>query len=226
MKFLWAFVLALVALAAVFFFSSNTKHPIVSAQDAIPNEPIAIPAAMTAPAIAPIAAVAEVPQATATKTVASNAVELVRRIDARTIELAGKYRVTGNGTEADPYRVSWELLMSASQTVDASKGALQPPKWIELLDGMWIEISAYYSTVVRAESVDELLLTFNRWDGCCIGLPPTPFDSIEAKLSQPMRMTGLHLTRYGTFRGKLAVSPFATAGFLLGFYRLDAVSQM
>ncbi len=143
------------------------------------------------------------------------------RIDARTIELAGKYRVTGNGTHEDPYRVTWELLMSASQSIDASNGKLTPPKWIALLDGMWIEISAYYSTVVRKESVDELLLTFNRWDGCCIGLPPTPFDSIEMKLTSPMRMTGLHLTRYGTFRGQLHVSPIAAAGFLLGFYQLS-----
>ena len=36
-----------------------------------------------------------------------------------------------------------------------------------------------------------------------------------------MRMTGLHLTRFGTFRGQLHISPLSAAGFLLGLYRVE-----
>jgi len=201
MKFVWIVIVALLFGGAVLFLlptSTNNAAPLAPTplpQPTIIDAPIATPPAVTQ--------------------------EIIHRIDARTIELAGKYRVVGNGTEADPYIVSWELLLSASTTINAATGALEAPKWVMLLDGQWIEISAYYSTVVRKESVDELLLTLNRWDGCCIGLPPTPFDSIEAKLASPIRLTGLHLTRFGTFRGQLTISPMHVAGFLLGLYRIE-----
>ncbi len=221
MKYFWALVGALIVTALVLLF--NPTH----VRERVANDEDAATAAGSPPTL-------PVPLETSTEksrpanqrpVTAGTPVELIRRIDARTIELAGKYQVTGNGTQADPYRVSWELLMSASTTIDASTGALTPPKWVALLDGMWIEISAYYSTVARKQFVDELLLTFNRWDGCCIGLPPTPFDSIEVKLHSPMPLTGLHLTRFGTFRGQLHVSPLAVGGFLLSFYQLTDCSR-
>ena len=201
MKFVWIVIVALLFGGAVLFLlptSTNNAAPLAPTplpQPTIIDAPIATPPAVTQ--------------------------EIIHRIDARTIELAGKYRVVGNGTEADPYIVSWELLLSASTTINAATGALEAPKWVMLLDGQWIEISAYYSTVVRKESVDELLLTLNRWDGCCIGLPPTPFDAIDVTMRTPLPLEGAHLIRFGTFRGRLSVSVFEIGGFLLGLYRLE-----
>jgi hypothetical protein len=34
-------------------------------------------------------------------------------------------------------------------------------------------------------------------------------------------MGGLHLIRFGTFRGQLRVEPVEAATYLLGFYRLE-----
>jgi len=147
--------------------------------------------------------------------------EVVRRIDERTLELDGRFRFTGNGRPDDPYRISWELLTSAGATMDPARNALTPPPWVRLLDGTSIEISGYYSTAVRVAVARNLLLTLNRWDGCCIGLPPTPFDAIDMTMATPVPMQGLHLFRFGTFRGRLVVEPFATGGFLLGLYRLE-----
>jgi hypothetical protein len=150
--------------------------------------------------------------------------EVTRRIDARTLELDGRFRVIGNGGPDDPYRVSWELLTSAEPFIDPAREAMTTPPWVRAINGTYIEISAYYSTAVRVSTTRNVLLTFNRWDGCCIGLPPTPFDAIDATLAKPLDMQGLHLFRYGTFRGRLVVEPFAVGAYLLGLYRLEDAS--
>jgi hypothetical protein len=147
--------------------------------------------------------------------------DIVRRIDDRTLELDGRFRIIGNGRADDPYRISWELLTSANAYIDPTVKALTPPPWVRALDGTYIEISGYYSTAVRVSAAKNLLLTLNRWDGCCIGLPPTPFDAIDMDMREPVMMQGLHLFRFATFRGRLVISPFETGGFLLGLYRLE-----
>ena len=155
------------------------------------------------------------------RTDARNPSDIVRRIDERTVELDGRYRVTGNGSANDPYVISWELLTSASEFIDLAQGARTPPPWVRLLDGTYVQISGYYSTAVRVSVAKNLLLTLNRWDGCCIGVPPTPFDAIDINMRVPLPMGGLHLVRFGTFRGQLRVEPVEAATYLLGFYRLE-----
>lgn len=147
--------------------------------------------------------------------------DVVRRLDERTLELDGRFRVTGNGRPDDPYRISWELLTSAQPYIDATTKALTPPPWVRAVDGTYVEISGYYSSAVRVSMAKNLLLTLNRWDGCCIGLPPTAFDAIDMTLRDPMPLQGLHLFRFGSFRGRLVVSPFETGGFMLGLYQLE-----
>jgi hypothetical protein len=72
----------------------------------------------------------------------------------------------------------------------------------------------------------EAMVMLNKWDGCCIGLPPTPFDSVEASFAAPLSVKGKHLFRFGTFKGRLGVEPFVAGTFLLGLYRLqDAVLE-
>jgi hypothetical protein len=150
--------------------------------------------------------------------------EITRRIDARTLELDGRFRLVGTGSADDPYRISWELLTSAASVIDPVHGLLTPPPWVRAVDGSYVEISAYYSTAVRVSTTQNVLLTLNRWDGCCIGLPPTPFDAIDVTLAASLDMRGLHLFRFGTFRGRLVVEPFVAGTYLLGLYRLEDAS--
>jgi hypothetical protein len=147
--------------------------------------------------------------------------DLVERLDGRSIRLDDRFILTGNGTERDPYTISWELLASARDSIDAAKGALEPPPYIELLDGAWVRIDGYYSTPLATEEVTEVLLTLNRWDGCCIGLPPTPFDCVETSLRKPINMRNKHLVRFGTVTGRMGIQPFAIGNWLMGLYRLD-----
>ena len=145
----------------------------------------------------------------------------VERLDGRSIRLDDRFVLRGNGTERDPFTISWELLASARETIDAAEGALDPPPYIELLNGAWVRIDGYYSTPLVTEEVHEVLLTLNRWDGCCIGLPPTPFDCVETALRKPINMRSKHLVRFGTVTGRMSVQPFAIGNWLMGLYRLE-----
>lgn len=242
MRWFWSAIAILAAVGLWFTVRAPSEQRAAIVEDAAPT-PAPTPEPASAPTPASTAAPAPAPApATPTpttlnllgdlggapaRTLATDArtpAEVTRRIDARTIELDGRFRAIGNGSPDDPYRISWELLTSAGPFIDPAQQALVPPPWVRALDGSFVEISAYYSTAVRATSASKVLLTLNRWDGCCIGLPPTPFDAIDASLASPLDMKGLHLFRFGTFRGRLVVEPFSAGSFLLGLYRLEDAS--
>lgn len=150
----------------------------------------------------------------------------IERVDDRTVRIDGSFLVRGSGTESDPFQVSWEYLGSARATVDAERGMFVVPGRIADLRGTWVRISGYWAPPLLVFEAREAMVMLNKWDGCCIGLPPTPFDSIEATFAAPLKVEGQHLFRYGTFKGRLQVEPFVAGTFLLGFYRLeDAVME-
>ena len=150
----------------------------------------------------------------------------VVRIDDQTVRIDGKYTVRGKGTENDPFQITWEMLVSASAGVDAAAGKYVLPGRIADLRGAWVRISGYWAPPLQVFEAKEAMVMLNKWDGCCIGLPPTPFDSIEAAFAAPIAVKGMHVYRYGTIKGRMQVEPFAAGSFLLGFYRLeDAVME-
>jgi len=142
-------------------------------------------------------------------------------LNAPSVRIEERFEIAGRGTHDDPYRISWPLLASAQETIDAEHNKLEAPRWIVPLDGSWVELAGYLAPSTALTETRELLLTMNRWDGCCIGLPPTPFDSIEAKLMEPVEFQGQHLIRFGIVRGQLRIEPFAIGGYLIGLFRLD-----
>ena len=163
---------------------------------------------------------------TSAPTLTVGATARIERLDDRTVRLDDRFTVRGSGTERDPYLVTWELLASAAESVDAAAGRFVIPGRIADLRGAWVRISGYWAPPVQAFEARELMVMLNKWDGCCIGLPPTPFDSIEATLAAPMPVKGEHLFRFGTITGRLEVEPFVAGSFLLGLYRLqDAVME-
>ncbi|MFM8818018.1 MAG: hypothetical protein ACKOHI_09160, partial [Phycisphaerales bacterium] len=46
----------------------------------------------------------------------------IERLDDRTVRLDDRFTVRGSGTERDPYLITWELLASGSESVDAAAG--------------------------------------------------------------------------------------------------------
>jgi len=161
------------------------------------------------------------PQPTQTATTTAAPPTTLTRGSNNQIEVDGRYTILGSGTELDPYRVTWELLKSAYETMDLNGSRVTPPKRLEMLNGTYVQISGYLAPPLWGQETKELLVLLNRWDGCCIGLPPTPFDCIEAQLSAPMKLGAAHTISYGTIRGKFIVEPFKAGTFLIGLYRLE-----
>jgi len=137
------------------------------------------------------------------------------------LEVDGRYTILGSGTELDPYRITWDLLKSAYETMDLNGSRVTPPKRLEMLNETFVQISGYLAPPLWGQETKELLVMLNRWDGCCVGLPPTPFDCIEAQLAVPMKLGAAHTISYGTIRGKFIVEPFKAGTFLIGLYRLE-----
>jgi hypothetical protein len=127
----------------------------------------------------------------------------------------------GAGTERQPFRVSWDLLGRASGHVRGDGTLDAMPPTLVLLGGTWIELSGYYAPAIIAPSTNELVIMLNRWDGCCIGLPPTPYDSALVKTRAPVDFSLQHQFRFGTIRGRLVLEPFALGGLVLGLYRIE-----
>jgi hypothetical protein len=164
--------------------------------------------------------------ATAAPAVTVGAPAAIERIDERTVRVDGRYVIRGAGTESDPFAITWELLGSAAQTVDAASARFELPGRLADLRGAWVRISGYWAPPLMVFEAREAMVMLNKWDGCCVGLPPTPFDSIEATFVAPIKVQGRHLFRFGTVRGRLVVEPFVAGTFLLGLYRLeDAVLE-
>jgi hypothetical protein len=241
-RLVWAVALALLAIAVA---AALWRPSVVRARPdpAGGGTPVAsvcpMPPAQPAPASAPAAGTSALddllggsllaggaaPQAAAPE-VTVGAPARIERVDDRTIRVDDRFTIRGSGTEADPYQVSWEMLASSAQGVDAAAGRYEIPGRIADLRGAWIRISGYWAPPLQVLETREAMVMLNKWDGCCIGLPPTPFDSIEASFAQPLAVKGKHLFRFGTFKGRLSVEPFAAGTFLLGMYRLqDAVLE-
>jgi hypothetical protein len=237
MRAVWvsaAILLVLAAVAAAWWPRANTARSDADARtttvELVCPQPLIVdvepaPATTTAPIKAPeIAAAPSRPVVTPRVTVGQKAI--VERVDHQTVRLDGKYTVRGSGSESDPYQISWELLTGAARTVDVSKSLFEVPGRIADLRGAWVQISGYWAPPLQVFETKEAMVMLNRWDGCCIGLPPTPFDSIEATFAKPFKIKGQHVFRYGTIKGRLEIEPFAAGMFLLGFYRLqDAVME-
>jgi hypothetical protein len=239
MRAVWiiaATLLVLAAIAAAWWPRAGTTGvdvPVRPAEIALvcPQPPAVDPLALVAPVATVTTVAAPAPPIVTTTTttapkVTVGATAVVERIDHQTVRIDGKYMVRGSGSESDPYQITWELLTSAARTVDASKSIYEVPGRIADLRGAWVQISGYWAPPLQVFQTKEAMFMLNKWDGCCIGLPPTPFDSIEATFTKPFAVQGQHLYRYGTIKGRLEIEPFAAGIFLLGFYRLnDAVME-
>jgi len=200
MKWLWAVVIVVLVAGAAALVWPASEDPVTTPEPEAPR-----------------------PQAPASAESRSPSARIERKPDG-TIELDGRFMVTGSGTEQDPFVISWPLVFSASETIDAAAGKLAAPAHIDFLNGQWVQLSGYLAPPLWGEQTSELLVMKNRWDGCCIGLPPTPFDCIEASLAAPLKLGAQHTISFGTVRGRLMVEPFKAGAFLLGLYRLQDAS--
>jgi hypothetical protein len=133
----------------------------------------------------------------------------------------GKYRIEGDGSREKPYRIGWDCLASANKTyIPRLKEDLMPQR-VALLDGAWVRVDGYFALPLMLQESSEILVMLNQWDGCCIGVPPTPYDAIEVKLVEPVKPNRRHAFNFGTVLGRLRVDPMLVENWLVGLYRLE-----
>jgi hypothetical protein len=131
-----------------------------------------------------------------------------------------RFVLRGKGTKDEPYEVTWEMLMSAQETYQPRLGKKRIPERLSMLDGKWVKITGWIAFPIMAASPDEMLMMLNQWDGCCIGVPPTPYDAIEVKLAEAAKGEQ-RLKTSGVILGKLKVDPFLVRDWLVSLYLMD-----
>lgn len=128
-----------------------------------------------------------------------------------------RFTVTGSGTEGDPYILPWSMMMSASETFNPSRGKLVLPERVTMFDGSWVRFEGNFAIPFAERFVRELLLMQHPWDGCCLGVPPTPYDAVEVALASPIESR----PQFGLVTGRLKVDPFVRGQWLYGMYLME-----
>ncbi|MFK7883600.1 MAG: hypothetical protein AB8F26_05380 [Phycisphaerales bacterium] len=139
------------------------------------------------------------------------------------VEVEGAGVIVGDGSPQRPFVIDWQVLRSVARDYNPKQGQEQLPDWVVQLDGKTVRVEGNTLLPVVAAAVDELLVMQNPWDGCCIGIPPTPYDAIEVKLSELTRM-GNVATGFGMVEGTFKVDPYIVQGWLLGLYVIEDAS--
>ena len=137
------------------------------------------------------------------------------------LDIDDEFTLKGSGTQEDPYLPSWEYLFSAGDTYKPRIGKNDLAQRIALLDGTWVTIAGHTAFPLVVGESSEMLVMLNQWDGCCIGVPPTPFDAIEVRLKEAVKTGPKHSFNYGTVTGRMKVDPYLIENWLVGLYILE-----
>lgn len=132
-----------------------------------------------------------------------------------------RFIVRGTGAQDNPYVVSWEMLVSAYETYQPREGQTEIPERIAMLNDAYVKVTGYLAFPMAGGEISEALVMLNAWDGCCIGVPPSPYDSIEVRLSEPASLDGGEVTPYGTIEGVFKVDPYLVNKWLVGLYLFE-----
>lgn len=144
---------------------------------------------------------------------------MVRQADG-TLLVNDRFVVKGDGSAEKPFEVTWEYLVSAGETYDPKNNQNKVPEHIQMLDGKHVRITGYIAFPLYVQTATELLAMLNQWDGCCIGVPPTPYDAVEVRLAQPAEGDD-RMTTFGSVTGVFGVKPYVVGGWLVGLYVME-----
>lgn len=141
--------------------------------------------------------------------------------DERTHIVGSRWVIKGAGSTDDPMRVSWQMLAAAQQAYNPGAGLNDLPEFAEVINGKTVKIDGYMLLPLYGDTVTELLAMRNQWDGCCIGVPPTPYDAIEVRLAEAPKGVSPWQMNYGAITGTFLVDPFLRRNRLMGLYVMN-----
>lgn len=147
----------------------------------------------------------------------------IARNEDGSITIGDTYTITGSGTRENPYMVSWEYMVSLREYYNPREGKKAIPSHIAMFDGSYVSIAGYLQFPLATPEPVECLVMLNQWDGCCIGVPPTPYDAIEVSLSDPASREQKFAVE-GRIVGKLKIDPYLVGNWLIGLYLLTDAS--
>ncbi len=134
-----------------------------------------------------------------------------------------RFVVKGEGTSESPFVASWELLLTSQPTFDPKAKKRKIPKGVAMLDGKVVRLAGFVAFPLNVQQPRELLSMLNQWDGCCIGVPPTPYDAVEVRLKKPVAGDARFATS-GTVQGIFRVKPYTVGDWLVGLYMMDGAT--
>lgn len=146
-------------------------------------------------------------------------VQLIRMPDGASL-VDQLYIVRGQGTAADPYVVTWDMLLSASETFAPADGRWEVPQRLKWLDGKQLQIKGFLTSPTRANKSDHLLLTWSAQDACCNGVPANPCQTVEVKLESPITLE-THVMIGVTVEGTFKVHPRMAGGLRMSLFHLE-----
>jgi len=197
---------------------SQTKP---STQNEPPKTEVAATALTTPTPGAPAASAPPSEQAQGEKAqAAESAGPKIEKKSDSTMVVDGKYEVKGEGTKAHPYEITWDMLVSAQESYDPRQGRKKLPERLTMLNDKYLKITGYIAFPMFVERPQELLSMLNQWDGCCIGVPPTPYDAVEVHLAEPVTKDQ-RAAVYGVVTGKFGVKPYLAGDWLVGLYLME-----
>lgn len=127
----------------------------------------------------------------------------------------------GAGTVDEPYRISFDVLGLAYHTFRPAADLYDMPELVESIDGQWISLTGYHIYPAALRNIEEMLLTKTEWDGCCIGIPPSPYDGVEVMLDEPLSSSMLRSSPIATVVGRLRIEPYLHEQWLLSLYVIE-----
>lgn len=185
--------------------------------------PTASPEAKVTPAPAPVPAT-PAPAKAATKSSDEPEYEVtpttIQPQDDGTSLVDGKYTIKGDGSVESPYVVPWELLTSVEHTYNPAEGKKKISEAVAMLDGKHVRLNGFIAFPMMVQQPRELLSMLNQWDGCCIGVPPTPYDAVEVRLRDKVTGQKRFMTA-GSVVGIFRVKPYLTGKWLVGLWVMD-----
>ncbi|MFG0242924.1 MAG: hypothetical protein ACF8R9_09075 [Phycisphaerales bacterium JB054] len=135
--------------------------------------------------------------------------------------LNDRYRVTGEGTAESPYQIDFDMLVAVEQEyAPKEEGKKEIPEWINVLNGKHVNITGFVAFPFLSATANECMVMLNQWDGCCIGVPPTPYDAVEVQFAEPLDLNR-GIPNYGTLSGVFRTDPYLVNGWLIGLYVMD-----
>lgn len=137
-----------------------------------------------------------------------------------TLLVDDKFIVKGEGTKEKPYVVTWDMLIATAQEFDPRAKKTTLPGRVMMLADKHVRIDGFVCFPLAIEQPRELLAMLNQWDGCCIGVPPTPYDAIEVRLSNPILDDGIYAIA-GSVEGIFKVEPYLVGEWLVGLFMME-----